>query len=784
MQTSLLKGILQKGTLLNRNLIVDGINANSLLLNSKFCFNNTIINSSYLNNTTVRHFHSNLLLNDKNINNTDSNKSNKLTKKKELNKREEEIDILSKVFKRTDKNHNKNTFFKQKQQKSSHHPFKKDFNNRKGDKSSHPFHKKENQLFKRKERKDDISFKNRKERTLDDEEYMSTITKKREEKRNKKKMFDEKDEANEIIEEVFNPEIKKIKFNNNSTNDNVSNEKKKFSFTDYQKEYKEKKLKEKEERIRLNNSKPKTSEKKRKDKKEVNKEVEFNEEEEEDFDVFSKAKVRKESPVMDNNKKEKKGQHKTMVDKKDFKSKNKIDYKIKGEGYSKGEKNRKNSNESKDFRKEKFNSNTNSKLTEKKTFTEEEKTKAFQKIIFELRYQLKKKNLESCLDLYLNEAPRYLVHIPLKETNELLNLVAGIGRFDKAYEIYTGMFKKKEMSSDNNDEVNLNNNSLFVVKPDQTTIENLLYAAKQSRDLSTIDLLNSLRDIIFNDLKILNIELNSKMFNDLIGFIVYTLKNKGDSENDDVRDLLINSKENVKKFTPNTLIELYNQVKHKTKFVHTLMVQYLQIVGKVDHIFVIYDTLKKEGGEMLDTTFYNTILSTIYINRLNSYDDVLFMFEVYREMIEVGGCQPTCHTFNILFSALKLANQKKLFENSIEYNQRVYGVYKEMKFRLNPIEIDSPLLNLASQLLCFIGKLQEAKEIVQTQPLNAKPLTIQFLLTKIVMSPDCNSVADFKANVEPLLASLVDRAYPLKSDFLNNLVKRMIDATKNATLSV
>ncbi|KAG2386209.1 hypothetical protein C9374_002655 [Naegleria lovaniensis] len=406
------------------------------------------------------------------------------------------------------------------------------------------------------------------------------------------------------------------------------------------------------------------------------------------------------------------------------------------------------------------------KKKEEFTYTPEEKSKYFQQIIFPLRKALKEKDIDTCVWYFEKEAPKYFVSIPLEESNEYLNLLAGVGNFRKVFEYYSKIFEKFSHKGGS--------------KPDINTIENVFFAAKQNRDLPTMGILKKLEIVIFEDLNKLNLKVNSKILHDLIAVLVHGIRSN--SESNELMAALRGEPMDehlTTKFTPQAMIELYNNTKHKSKFVHTYMVQYLQLIGKFEQIFIIYDELKKEEKkDALDIKFYNSLLMSLINHRFSSHEDVLLLFEIYREMVEVGGCQPTCHTFNMILSALKTANEKQLFISKEEYREKVSGLFKEIKFRLNPADIDPPLLNLLSQSLSFVGMLKEARDLISSQPLFITPLTIQFLLRKSIVK-ECETLNDFKANVQPLLAMLLDKAFEMKPELLNFMVLRMLDTHKS-----
>ncbi|KAF0977452.1 hypothetical protein FDP41_003444 [Naegleria fowleri] len=401
------------------------------------------------------------------------------------------------------------------------------------------------------------------------------------------------------------------------------------------------------------------------------------------------------------------------------------------------------------------------------TYTPEEKSKYFQQIIFPLRKALKEKDIDKCIWYFEKEAPKYFVSIPLEESNEYLNLLAGVGNFRKAFEYYSKLFEKCSLKGG--------------TKPDINTIEILFFAAKQNRDLPTLRVLKKLEIVIFEDLNVLKLKVNSKILHDLIAVLVYGIRNNESKNHNELMAVLRGEAidEKLSKFTPDTMIELYNNTKHKSKFVHTYMVQYLHLIGKFEQIFIIYDELKKEEKlDALDIKFYNALLMSLINHRFSTHEDVLFMFEIYREIVEVGGCQPTCHTFNMILSALKTANEKQLFISKEEYREKVSGLFKEIKFRLNPADIDPPLLNLLSQSLSFVGMLKESRDLISAQPLNITPLTVQYLLRKSIIK-ECETLNDFKANIQPLLALLLDKAYEMKPELLNFLVLRMLETHKS-----
>ncbi|EFC40998.1 predicted protein [Naegleria gruberi] len=309
--------------------------------------------------------------------------------------------------------------------------------------------------------------------------------------------------------------------------------------------------------------------------------------------------------------------------------------------------------EKKDFQKNKVAPSTIEKKEKKLTYSPEEKSHYFQQIIFPLRKALKERNIEKCLWFFESEAPKYLVSIPIQETNEMLVLLGGVGNFKKAYEMYSKVLEKYQSSGG--------------AKPDINTVESLFFAAKQNRDLSSLNMLKRLEVVLLDDMEALNLKLNNRIFHDLIAVILYGLRG---SHSADLKSAL--NGEEVRgtpylELTSKTILELYNKLTNKTKFVHTTMIQYLQKMGDVEYIFHIYDELKKgENSVALDTTFYNTLIMCLISNKFETYDDVLFMFEVYREMVEVGGCKPSCHTYNMMLSALKVAHEKNMFENRIE----------------------------------------------------------------------------------------------------------------------
>ena len=430
----------------------------------------------------------------------------------------------------------------------------------------------------------------------------------------------------------------------------------------------------------------------------------------------------------------------------------------------------------KDEKSNKTNSNTATTLEvnrndRKFTFTAEQKSKYFQQIIFPLRQALKRKNIEECLYYFREEAPKYLVNIPLPETNELIYLLASVGDLKTALQLYNQMFEKFT--------------TVGGTKPSIQTIESLFYAAKQNRTMSTVVLLKNLEIILLDDMETLELEVSNRVLHDLLFIIVHGIKNcEYESEYNELMQFLRGTEGQASptELNADKILEIYDKTKNKNKFIHTLMVQYLDLIGKVEHIFVIYDKLKEEGRkDTLDATFYNTIITSIITHKFSKYEDVLFVLEVYREMIEGGECQPTCHTFNILLSGLKLANERDLFKNRIEFKEKVYGLYKEINYRMSPIDIDPPLLNLMSQLLSYTGKLEEARNLINSQPLNITPLTIQFLIRKSIIS-ECETLNDFKTKIQPLFALLLDKVYEMRPTLLNFLVLRMLETNKSQKL--